>query len=221
LARKALGRVGTVIAQDLAGTETVQAADVVLPVVGTQERAGHYTNWEGRSQRFAASIDAPDLCQQDWEIVVQLAAIQGVDLGFSDLQSLRAERERIGARTDARALPRVAAAPRDEDARADRLALTTYPLLLDRGTMLVGADDLLATARPAYVAVSPADAGALRLSDGRPATVTGGDVAVELPVRIEPGVSRGTVFVPANSTEVPGRMLGSHVTLAAAEEVDA
>jgi NADH-quinone oxidoreductase subunit G len=106
LARKALAKVGTVIVQDLAATETLsEFADIVMPVTGRQERAGSSTDWEGRTQRFARAIDGPDLVQDDWEIVVQLAALQGHDLGFDDLDGIRGEIARLGRRTNAHDMP--------------------------------------------------------------------------------------------------------------------
>jgi NADH-quinone oxidoreductase subunit G len=221
LARAALKRVKTVIAQDLAATETVRDhADVVFPAAGTQERAGSRTNWEGRTQRFARAVDAPGLVQEDWEILVQLAALLGHDLGVNDLDGVRGELERLGVRSTPHAWPtpagtdpaagdEPAGAAGDESAAAagDGLTLLARPLLLDRGTMLTGADDLLATARAATATLAAADAAALGVADGDHVELAGGGHTLTLPVRVAADLVAGVVLVPSNSTEVPAAAL--------------
>ena len=231
LARAAMQRVKTVIAQDLAATDTVREyADVVLPAAGTQERAGSRTNWEGRTQRFARAVDAPGLVQEDWEILVQLAALLGHDLGINDLDGVRGELERLGLRatphdwpvpepTDA-ASGDPSAAAGDEPATAEDLGFTLLarPLLLDRATMLAGADDLLATARAATATLAAADAASLGVADGDHVELAGAGQSLTLPVRVAADLVAGVVLVPTNTTEVPvaaltGRDGGGRVTV--------
>jgi NADH-quinone oxidoreductase subunit G len=244
LARAALERVETVIVQDLAATDTVREfADVVLPATATQERAGSRTDWEGRTQRFARAVDGPGVAQDDWEILVQLAALLGHDLGVDDLDGVRAELGRLGMRATphawpAAAGPGAAGGPPDAAVAAasdapppgaeapEGLQLLARPLLLDRGTMLAGADDLLATARAATATLSPSDAAALGLTDGALVELTGAGHRLTLPVRVARDLVPGVVLVPTNATEVPAAALtGSagtgRVTLAAAPATDA
>jgi len=213
LARKALAKVGTVIVQDLAATETLsEFADIVLPATGRQERAGSSTNWEGRTQRFARAIDGPDLTLDDWEIIVQLAALQGEDLGFDDLAGIRGEIARLGRRDVHHELPapEVVATPQptaddgDDDAT---LTAVVRPVLLDRGTMLTGAADLLATAREVVALLGAADAARHGIADGDRVTLRGGSGELTLPVRVRDDVLEGVIVVPANSTEVSARAL--------------
>jgi len=221
LALKALERVKTVIAQDLAMTETVEHATIVLPATSTQERAGHRTNWEGRSQAFSAAVAAPELAQDDWGIVVQLAAVLGKDLGFSDLAQLRAERDRLGRRARAHDWPTVDKVR--PSAPTDGLVLLTHRLLLDRGTQTTGADAVLATARSAWVGLNPADAATLGVGAGDRVTVTAGQASITAPAQLDADLVAGVVFVPRNSTEVPATALDADgsgaptVTVARAE----
>ncbi|MEX2503830.1 MAG: NADH-quinone oxidoreductase subunit G [Egicoccus sp.] len=228
LARKALEKVKLVVAQDLAATETVsEFADVVLPAAGTQERFGSYTNWEGRTQRFSRAVDAHSLVQEDWEIMVQLAALLGEDLGFSDLEQLRAEIARLGSRNTPHAFPGRDAfgdAAEVDGAGGQRageasetgdpaLKVVVRAQLLDRGTMLTGADDLLATARTPVVALNTADAQALGIADGDEVEVTGADQSLVLTARVGHDAIPGIVVLPANSTDVPAAaLLGSDGT---------
>ncbi len=208
LARRALAKVGTVIVQDLAATETLsEFADIVLPATGRQERAGSSTNWEGRTQRFARAVDGPDLTLDDWEIIVQLAALQGEDLGFDDLAGIRGEIARLGRRDVHHELPAPEAVatpqPDADDAEgAATLTAVIRPMLLDRGTMLTGAVDLLATAREVVALLGTADASRHGVADGDRVTLRGGSGELTLPVRVRDDVLDGVIVLPANSTEV-------------------
>jgi NADH-quinone oxidoreductase subunit G len=205
LAARALARVGTVIVQDLAETATVAAhADVVLPATARQERAGTATNFEGRAQRFRRAVEAPGLARDDWEIVRLLAGLLGHDLGVDDLDGIRAEVARLGRRPSAHPFPGVPAGAADAPTGAGdgTLAVVARPLLLDRGTMLTGADDLLATARAATAHLSPSDADALGVSDGQTVELAGEAGTLRLPAVIRDDVVGGTVVVPTNATEV-------------------
>jgi NADH-quinone oxidoreductase subunit G len=231
LARKALTRAKLVLAQDIALTDTVaEFADVVLPAAGTQERAGSMTNWEGRTQRFSRAVDAPDLVLQDWEIVQQLAALLGQDLGFSDLENLRAEILGLGARAASHPIAATVQAPDASDgddagADDDTLELVVVPALLDHATMLRGADDLLATARDPYLTLHVSDAERLGIADGDEVELTAGGHELRLPARVGHDVVPGVVRAPANSTEVPARALvaadgGTRVTVARVASAD-
>ncbi len=229
LARAALAKVPTVICQDLAATGTVTAhADVVLPVTGRQERAGSSTNWEGRTQRFARAVDGPDLVQQDWEIVVQLAALLGHDLGVNDLEGIRAEMARLGRRSAPHAWPTVPA-PTAPDPGQGRFVAVARPLLLDRGTMLAGATDLLATARPARVELNAHDAEEHGIADGDLVAVVAGTARLELVAEVRRDLVPGVVVLPANSTDEPagaladrdGELVVTLERLADADDADA
>jgi NADH-quinone oxidoreductase subunit G len=208
LARKALAKVGTVIVQDLAATETLsEFADIVLPATGRQERAGSSTNWEGRTQRFARAVDGPDLTLDDWEIIVQLAALQGEDLGFDDLDGIRGEIRRLGRRDTHHELPapEAVAMPASATDGGDDATLTAVirPMLLDRGTMLTGANDLLATAREVSALLGPSDAQTHGVADGDHVTLRSASGQLTLPVRVRDDVVAGVIVLPANSTDVP------------------
>ena len=215
LAERALKKVaasGTVVVQELALTDTAaRYADVVLPVRATQERAGTRTNWEGRAQRFARAVDAPKLCQDDWEVFVQVAAVLGRDLGAIGLDALRAQMDTLGLRSTPHALPAAGAALAASAAPAaaaaeGALVAVVRSLLLDRGTMLAGADDLMATARDATITIARRDADARGITDGELVTVrgagaAGGDVTIALPAVVADDVLPGVVILPRSSTD--------------------
>jgi anaerobic selenocysteine-containing dehydrogenase len=79
-------------------------------------------------------------------------------------------------------------------------------LLLDRGTMLAGSDDLLATARAATVTVARRDAVALGIVDGDRVRITaaaGGVAGAELVLSavVADDLLPGVVVLPRSSTD--------------------
>ncbi|HEX2027278.1 MAG TPA: NADH-quinone oxidoreductase subunit G [Nitriliruptorales bacterium] len=209
LAKAALERVRTVIVQDLLDNETAGYADIVLPAAAAMERAGTFTDWEGRRQRFTLAVDPPQLAQEDWDILRQLALLLGRDLGFRDLDGVRAQMARLPA-SRLRAWPGPAetgtgraGVPTGDGA----LRLLSYPLLLDRGVMGAGADDMLKTAKTPFAAINRADAERLGVRDGQPVTVASGHGRLTVLAAVEDDVVEGVVYVPSNSTDVPAATL--------------
>ena len=221
-----------VVCHETASTATTELADVVLPVTAAQERAGSRTDWEGRRQQFSLALEGPQLVQDDWEVLVQVAGLLGGDLGFHDLDGLRADMARLAARDTARDWPAVAVPGGDESAEGDEdaeqpegLVLTTSPLLLEPTPQLANAPDLMATARDPWVALHPEDADAADVSPGDLVEVTGPSGSVRLPARVTADQTPGTVWVPAHADGVTATDLGDlaeavHVTVAAVEDAE-
>ena len=91
LARRALERVGTVIAVDTFGTASVNRADVVLPAVMFGERSGTHVNIEGRATAETRQVTPPPQCRRDWEIAAELALRLGSDLRIASAAQAWAE----------------------------------------------------------------------------------------------------------------------------------
>jgi len=220
LAQEALARVDTLIVQDLLPTASTRSVDVLLPAQSAQERVGSFTTWEGRRQGWQRALTPAGLAQEDWDIVRQLARAMGHDLGWEKAADVRREAaplmEPAGLPLAQVAAPAPAAPPAPARAAAgdaDGLAVVALDYLLGRGSMLLGAKDLNATARTPSVWVAAADARALGLTDGTVVRVEGARAQMELPVHVAAGVAPGTVVVPGNSTETPGRLLAPRVRL--------
>jgi NADH-quinone oxidoreductase subunit G len=95
LAGRGLGGVGFVVAVDCFLTESSRRADVVLPAATYAERPGTFTNHEGRVSRLGQKITPPGVAWPDWMIAAEVAAALGADLGFTNLESIWAEVERL------------------------------------------------------------------------------------------------------------------------------
>lgn len=74
---KSLEKVEFVVAQDILFNETVEIADVVLPGAAFSEKAGSFTNLEGRIQCFSPAVPPPKNAKPDLEILGLLAEKMG------------------------------------------------------------------------------------------------------------------------------------------------
>jgi NADH-quinone oxidoreductase subunit G len=219
LARRALENAPFRVVVDIAETDMSPFVDVLLPAAAAVERDGTFTDWEGRSQAFRRVRPAPGLAAPDWEIFAGLARAMGHDMGFGTIEDVRAEMAVVQAGASERAAHRTpeAGAPSllGESGDGD-LVLFTYPLLVDEGRQLWGADRLKeALQEPAFVEVHPDDAAARSLPDGAPARLRTQAGEATLPVRVTDGVAAGSVFVPWNQPGFAANTLLSGRTTAA------
>src|SRR5205814_4846285 len=121
------------------------------------------------------------------------AAAAGGDLGFDTLDELREEMAQLMA-------PRKADVsgwytnplPGGPHPSEGKLVLFTYPLLVDEGRLMEGADALKAALEErAFLEIHPDDATTLGLSDGQDATIRTDAGSAQVPVRITENVVKG------------------------------
>ena len=182
-------QVPCVVALGTHHNDATRAADVVFPVAAVTEKAGSFTDWEGRRRPF------PQVFRESL-ILTDASVLSAI----SDEMLLEPQDEPIALGAMAQSRP---AAPRLSPAEPARLApgeavLVTWHQLLDDGSMQAGEPYMAATARPPVVRVSPANASDLGISDGDPVTVTGDIGSLTLPALVT-DMPSGIVWVPMNS----------------------
>jgi predicted molibdopterin-dependent oxidoreductase YjgC len=91
LVGKALGRVSLLVVQDILATETSHLADVVLPGAAFSEKAGSFTNMEGRIQSFEPVASPPGEARPDWEVLSRLLDNLGHHKKYDTIQDIREE----------------------------------------------------------------------------------------------------------------------------------
>jgi len=185
---------GFVIALDMFMTPSTERAHVILPVAAMPERDGTRSNWEGRAQVFERAVDPAGLSMPDWEILARLAA--ELHAAFPrTLDDIRREMESL----ERPAVPRVPVEAHPALLPAgDGLALVTYRLLRDTGTMMTGADELQAVVAAPFAELHAADAKRLGIADGDPVAIVGSRGRGEATVHVGHTVAEGAVFVPAD-----------------------
>jgi NADH-quinone oxidoreductase subunit G len=216
LAEQALTECPFAIAIDLFLTESARQAEVVLPAAGYAEQDGTVTNLEGRVTRISSRVTPPGIALADWEILTDLAARLGTDLGLDSpgaiaermaqdmpaWEALRPERlhrprEPDGtlagpgpARFDASFDPSIPPV----DAYGVRIVTSRY--LYDHGEMVSRCPSLAPLAPPPRAALHPREGSRLGLSDGDPVVVRNGKGSVTLPIQLDPGTPEGVIFIP-------------------------
>lgn len=198
---------GSVIALDALLTPSARLAHVVLPAAVAYERDGTITDWEGRARDVHAAVPPANLALPDHRILAQIARAAGVASFPSTLDAIRAEM----ASLPTVAAPDVAGPPSVEPVKG--LRAVVVPVLLDAGTMMLGADALAASARPTAISLSPADAARLSIEPGALIRAASARGHIDATAEISDGVREGHVAVPAWAGGAWGAHAGADVTV--------
>jgi NADH-quinone oxidoreductase subunit G len=219
LARHALENVPHKVVQDIALRGYAPFADAFLPAAAFLERDGHLTTWEGRAQRMRPVRGSLGLARPDWEILTALGEAAGAGSGFSTLDELHEEMGRLLVPREPRVKIDVPQVPTGGPP-TEGLTLFSYPLLVDEGTQVEGADALKAAlGQDAFCELHPADALRLEVLHGATARISTEAGTAELPVRVTEDVAEGSIFVPFNQQGLAANELlsGSFVANATLE----
>jgi len=194
--RAALEAARFVVALEQRETDVTRAADVVFPIAPVTDKPGTFVNWEGRPREFDAVFVNPNALP-DARVLAGIAEELGRPLGFRTSAEAHARMVEMGPWDGDRAsLPdslAAGSAPRLEDGQ---VALSSWKLMIDNGSMQDGEKYLRATGRAPVCRVSPGAAAGL----GSMVTLEGDRGSVTLPVEITDDLADGVVWVPANST---------------------
>ncbi|MEY3734469.1 MAG: NADH-quinone oxidoreductase, partial [Actinomycetota bacterium] len=175
--------------------EVTEVADVVFPVAVVAEKAGSFTDWEGRTKAFSAAIHGAQSIA-DGRVLAMLADAMDVPFGPGDVTALRAEMDRLGNWAGAR--PAAPTVTPDQTQPSGTVALASWRLLIDEGALQEGEPHLAATARPTEALMGVETARALGLSHSSSVAVSTDQGSIELPLRITDVVD-GTVWIPMAS----------------------
>jgi NADH-quinone oxidoreductase subunit G len=199
--RAALDAASFVVALEQRQTDVTRVADVVFPVAPVTDKPGTFVNWEGRAREFPAVFVDPNALP-DARVLAgvaeELAVLgQGRPLGFRTSAEAHARMVEMGPWDGERAaLPERAAPASSPGAHDGGVALATWKLMLDNGTMQDGEKYLHATARTPVCRVSSRVAESL----GAMVTLEGDRGSITLPVEVTDDIADDVVWVPANST---------------------
>ena len=184
------------VALELRETDVTRAADVVFPVAPVTDKPGMFVTWEGRPRPFEA-VFANTNALPDLRVLAGIAEEmallgQGSPLGFRTVAEARAQMEEFGPWDGERAA--LGEVSTSSTTGGEGLALSTWKLLVDNGSMQDGDKAYAATGRAPVARLSQAAYDAV----GPTVTLTGDRGSVTLPA--EPAdLADGVVWVPANS----------------------
>ncbi|HZK04307.1 MAG TPA: NADH-quinone oxidoreductase subunit G [Actinomycetaceae bacterium] len=199
-ARDALART-FVVSLEVRTSEITDAADVVLPVAPTVEKAGTFVNWEGRIRPFPQVLVSRQ--QPDRRVLNELAEEMGVDLELADLRDAVEQVMHFEGWTGARVAFERSRPGSAKTAGAGEAILATFKLMLDDGRLQDGEPHLAGTAHRAVARVSASTLDAIYAVPEDELTVTGPAGSITLPV-LTTEMPDGVVWLPEFSP-------GSHV----------
>jgi NADH-quinone oxidoreductase subunit G len=191
----AVDSVPFVVSLEQRHSDVTQRADVVLPVAAAAEKAGAFTNWEGRTQTFGQVLrDA--LTMSDSRVLAMIATDAGSQFGRGDIAEIRSEFRRIGPWSGNHThMANVESVDTLELSSGEALVSTWRPLL-DRGVLQEGDPYLAATARPVEARLSRATADAVGAAEFVVVSTDTG--SIKLPVTITQ-MPDGVIWLPTNS----------------------
>ena len=91
--KEALKKIGFLVVQDFALTETAEIAHVVLPAPSWSEKEGSYTNLERRVQFMSKAVEGRAL--EEWRTVAEISKILGIEMGYVNPADIGAEIARV------------------------------------------------------------------------------------------------------------------------------
>ncbi len=202
-----------VVSIEQRASAVTELADVVFPVAMLTEQAGTFYNWEHRPREVNLINREVSTAMNDVRVLAALSDALGSDLGMRSIaQSRAAFAEIAGWSGERRALE----APASMDAGANHtplagdlsgLVLSTWRTLLGDSRCNDGASSMKATARPRVAAVNPETAEKLGVTDHEPVRVSDGTYQATLPIRVEPDLIDGVVWIPDWEGGVQPRMV--------------
>ncbi len=220
LARRALENVRYKVVVDIDQQAMEIFADAMLPAAPYLEKDGHYTDWEGRSQRLRPVRAPLGLARSEWEIFQHLSEAMGADMGFHSLDQLHQEMAKLIAPAPEAEVGRVpprrsreargGSSPPSPPPGEGQMILCSYPLLVDEGSLLVGAELLKqALEEDAFVEINPVDAARLSIEDGSTIVLRTEAGRAEVAARVTEHIARGVAFVPWNQPGLAANTLFS------------
>ncbi|WP_410639750.1 NADH-quinone oxidoreductase subunit G [Amycolatopsis sp. lyj-346] len=193
LALRALDAAGFVVSLELRHSAVTEHADVVLPVAASDEKAGSYLNWEGRTRPFDVTLEGTGALP-DCRVLDTLAVEMDADLFTQTPAAARGDFEKLGPASalrwsDVAAEVAPPATPGDGQA-----ILSTWRQLIDNGSLQDGEPHLKGTQRTPVARLSAKTAEGL----GTTVRVSTERGAITLPVEIA-DLPDGVVWLPGNS----------------------
>jgi formate dehydrogenase alpha subunit len=223
--RKALERTDFLVAQDIILSETCKIANVALPGAAFCEKAGSFTNMEGRIQSFESIVPPPGEAKADWEILDLLAGKMGYPQHYGSLEKVRAEIARfipmygdldghegpgwVGQKGDRRLfdpdgegtlIPFTPVVPIEHNDIGDEYPFTailgSQRFHLGSGTRTCRSDRIRDHGVKGEIELSHEDGAGLNLQDGDSVRVESEHGFIEREIRLEKGLKGGLIFIP-------------------------
>ncbi|MBI5560826.1 MAG: NADH-quinone oxidoreductase subunit NuoG [Deltaproteobacteria bacterium] len=223
-AARALSRAGFLVYQDMFMTETAQISDLVLPGASFAEKAGTFTNQEGRVQAAEPLLSPKGEAKTDLEIISAIGS--SIAPGFTGADPQRVFEEiRGGLKTYEGIFPGLNDSngvmvkgsgntlkefEEVKEAVSDLGKNTSYPYYLITGNHLFHSGRLSRRSEilrgllmEPVIEISSILADELGVEDGSRVMVNGRESGAVFSVRVKKGTPKEVVFIPENFEKAP------------------
>ena len=215
------------VIQDIFLNQTAKLADVVLPGASFAEKDGTFTNCEGGVQKLKKAFDPLFDSKADWEIICDLADYLGYEFEYTLAKQITDEiSEKVSGYSglkfekipnEGRIKEKSWAKGKAEFKKADYQELPEekeYPFILMTGNTLYHFGSLTQKAeninwieKEGFCQISPEDAKNLEIKNDDLISLEAPSGKIEIKVRINLDIQKGTVFVPVNFEEIKFNIL--------------
>jgi NADH-quinone oxidoreductase subunit G len=179
-------------------------ADVVLPTALIEEQSGHFLNWEHRAGVVNKVVKSSAMT--DLEILDLIATEMDAPIALDSTEKASNEWAGFGNWEGER--PALETEP--IEAQPEGVLLTAWSEPLWASAANDGEENLAASARAEFAALSEATAKSLGLEAGDEVSVSGDVASIRLPLQVREMVD-GTIWIPANSRQGTLGELGAAV----------
>jgi formate dehydrogenase alpha subunit len=219
---KSLKSLDLIITQDILFNETVDIADVVLPAAAFAEKAGSFTNMEGKVQCFSPAVSPPGQAKPDLEILSLFAEKLGSPGYKSTCEDIRKEISRtitsfsnaaackhpiwIRDKTQLRGnhtdeyiefSPVASVKETEGDSHYPFTALFgSLRFHLGSGTRTGQSDRISVCGEQGEIGISPADAEQMNFIENEKIRITSSTGGIERNIRINRNIEAGYIYIP-------------------------
>lgn len=230
---KSLENLDFIVTQDILFNETVNIAHVVLPGAAFSEKAGSFTNMEGKIQCFPAVVPPPIIAKPDLEILGLVAEEMGVPHYKTTHEDIRKEMSTTISAFSETTAPKQSIWTRQIHRNKDDLAErqihyspvtsseqtimdNTYPFVallgslrfhLGSGTRTEQSARIGACDSYGEIEVSPTDAKKMNLTDQDLIRVTSAVGEIERKIKIVSTIQTGFIYIPTAYNQNDARNL--------------
>lgn len=200
---KARSNLDFLVVQDLFLTETARQADVVLPTLSYVEKGGNFINIEGRVQPLLPGKAIPEDLYSDGEIFTKVAEKLGISL---QLDSGFTNQLKAGNRILSRPVSQLPSTT--TTALSGDLLATFAVSLIDRGVRMKHNTKLGKMAKEPRARLHPSEGTKRGLNDGDKVSISANGNSIDVKLKFDEGVAKGTVVLPLGFDQVPVYDLG-------------
>jgi NADH-quinone oxidoreductase subunit G len=196
------------VVQDIFLTETAKDADVVLPTLCYVEKGGSFINIEGRVQRLLPGKEIPQNLLSDGDIFSQIAAKLktklSIDANF--IQALQSGHITLSRPTS------ISVQKPDQPSPANNQLRASFSRsLFDEGVRMKHNPHLIQLSKLPGARIHPKDAAKYHVNDEDAISIRSAAGAIQGKVKIDKGVSEGTIVLPLGFSELPVHELGNYL----------